>query len=94
VPAAAAASQAPKSQPEPISEVSQGWIATYEWTSVPELLSLHCRRYFLSFRVLTLIKAVFQLLVCPIGGFSPGSGGVCGAADGACGPADPVLSSG
>jgi len=54
--------------------VSQGWAVSHERISVPELLSLHFRRYFLGFRVLTLIKNVFQLLVCPIGGFSPGSG--------------------
>lgn len=45
--------------------VSRDWIASQESISAPELLSLYFRRYFLSFRVLTLIKTVFQLLVCP-----------------------------
>jgi hypothetical protein len=63
-----------------MSERLTGLDRLTEWISVPELLSLHFRRYFLGVSGLTLMKTVFQLLVCLIGGFSPESGGGgCGA---------------
>jgi hypothetical protein len=41
-----------------------------EWIPVPELLSLHFRRYFLSVRVLTLMKLFFSFLFARLEAFA------------------------